>query len=73
MRSHIKTPTCPVCGALPLFAWEQLVPWLCTNEACDVFGWDPFATAKENLDDMHEIAWVETSPEDYTGPSTRET
>jgi len=48
-RPQVKCWNCPVCGTPPLFATENLTPWFCYNEECDVLGWDPYATLEENL------------------------
>jgi len=50
----IKCAQCPMCGTFPSFAWVELTPWFCPNEDCSVLAWDPYSTARENLDDAHE-------------------
>lgn len=48
-EDSIKQSVCPVCGAPAALAWASLTPWLCTNEECDVLGWDPYSTLEQNL------------------------
>lgn len=62
-RPQIKCPYCPVCGTPPEFIWESLAQCWCPNEDCEVFMWEPWKTAKENLDDVGEVKWVENGPD----------
>ena len=52
---EVLTPLCPVCSAPPLFAWAEITPWFCTNDECDVLGWDPYSTLAENLMDATPV------------------
>jgi hypothetical protein len=38
-----------MCGSEPSFAWAEIVPWFCPNEDCQVFAWDPYSSASQNL------------------------
>jgi hypothetical protein len=43
--TEIKTPDCPLCGALPLFT--GCTPYFCANDECEVLYWDPSMTLAE--------------------------
>jgi hypothetical protein len=47
--SQIQCPTCPLCGSQPAFTLPGLTPWFCSNDDCNVLGWDPYSTLDENL------------------------
>ena len=55
----LKCPHCPVCGSPPSFAWAEIVPWFCSNESCEVFAWDPYSSASENLADSSDVVIIE--------------
>jgi hypothetical protein len=60
----IKCPYCPVCGREPILDWVNITPWFCPNNDCRVFGWDPYVSAKVNLENATEIAeTIENWPE----------
>ncbi|HEY2088624.1 MAG TPA: hypothetical protein VGH54_21715 [Mycobacterium sp.] len=48
MADAPKTPTCPLCGKPPLFAFgtEQA---FCGNDDCTLILWNPSVTLDENL------------------------
>jgi len=51
----ILCPRCPVCGRPPLFALEQITPWFCASDDCNVLAWDPYSTLEENLTDARPV------------------
>jgi hypothetical protein len=44
-----------VCGSVPPFIHPNLANAFCGNDECNVLMWDPWSTAKENLEDMGEV------------------
>lgn len=67
-RDRIKCPYCPYCGAEPHMAWLELTPWFCPNDDCDVFGWDPYVSAKVNIDSAEVVQLVNEDSKAHKPP-----
>lgn len=67
---QVKCPFCPVCGTPPDFIFPGLAQCWCPNEDCNVFMWEPWVSAAENLGDVGTIRHVindkEQPPQDWT-------
>lgn len=55
----VRCPFCPHCGMLPMLLMPGLRHCWCPNDSCDVLMWDPWATAKQNLEDQHAATETE--------------
>lgn len=54
----VKCPCCPVCGTAGLGA-SWFAQAFCLDTECDVFLYDPYSTAKANLDHIGELETTE--------------